>query len=201
MVYTCGTCWKGFPAGWHAREQHCDALGHDSPYFECNECDEYFDNENQKQYHMRNTCYPNEDTVECGVCDRTFPNNEKCADHEIEYHFYCCECERFFKDFMSIAQVSISLESIVDSSLTAAASEFFDTPWRTATASSATIRQRSQPAATTKYIIESSPTRSNKHVPGSPSPRSQGRHLQDRCPSVQPRGVPGDAAGLERRLG
>lgn len=128
MVYTCGTCWKEFPAGWNAREQHCDALGHDAPNFECDECDEYFDNDNQKQYHMRNYCYSDdEDDVECGVCDFLFDDEEACADHEIENHFYCSECERFFKNYLNIKQVRDSLGSKAGSSLTVAASEFFNT--------------------------------------------------------------------------
>lgn len=143
MVYTCGTCWKEFPAGWNARDQHCDALGHDAPNFECDECDEYFDNDNQKQYHMRNYCYADDDDFECGVCDLRFSDEEKCEDHEIDVHFYCSDCERFFKDLMSIDQVRISLERGTGSSLTVAASGLFNTLRRGATASSATICKRS----------------------------------------------------------
>lgn len=41
-MFTCGTCWREFPAGWHSRQPHMNATGHCQPDFECDSCESYF---------------------------------------------------------------------------------------------------------------------------------------------------------------
>lgn len=66
MVFTCGTCWREFYAGWRARDQHCEATGHSPPRNECYECDEYFDSNADKIDHE--AC----EHLHCSACDRDF---------------------------------------------------------------------------------------------------------------------------------
>ncbi|GKT88819.1 zinc finger protein [Colletotrichum tofieldiae] len=52
MTFTCGTCWREFPAGWQSREQHLDATGHQIPANECDSCDRFFCNRHAVEQHM-----------------------------------------------------------------------------------------------------------------------------------------------------
>ncbi|KAH7041524.1 uncharacterized protein B0I36DRAFT_392583 [Microdochium trichocladiopsis] len=68
--FECGTCLKEFPAGWHARENHCRST--DDYYWECTECNDAFDTEQQ------------------------------VVQHEADEHLYCRPCERYFQSDNSI---------------------------------------------------------------------------------------------------
>lgn len=71
--FMCGTCGKVFPAGWRARDQHCDALGHQPPAFECDTCPRYFRTEHARYQHMEACGHfvveASEETHECGRSD------------------------------------------------------------------------------------------------------------------------------------
>ncbi|TDZ36395.1 hypothetical protein C8035_v001721 [Colletotrichum spinosum] len=79
MVFTCGTCWREFPAGWKARDQHFNATGHDTPEYECAMCDEYFS------------------------------DDEDRVDHEVSDHLFCGECDRHFTNWNAVQQVVFCL--------------------------------------------------------------------------------------------
>ncbi|KAB5540315.1 hypothetical protein GE09DRAFT_1245347 [Coniochaeta sp. 2T2.1] len=99
--YTCGTCWKTFPAGWKARDNHCDATGHQIPRFECDRCERYFASESAREAHM---WAKNHFDLECNICDETWPNEEDVKEHEVEEHFYCADCDRTFMNLNNIQQ-------------------------------------------------------------------------------------------------
>ncbi|KAK5653746.1 hypothetical protein OQA88_7902 [Cercophora sp. LCS_1] len=92
-MFECGTCGKEFRAGWEAREQHCDATGHDRPRFECDTCDACFRNERALLNHMS---AKDHFTWRCGDCGEVFPDEDELEDHEIDEHLYCSECDRYF---------------------------------------------------------------------------------------------------------
>ncbi|KAK4124525.1 hypothetical protein N657DRAFT_644765 [Parathielavia appendiculata] len=73
-MFECGDCGRAFPAGWRARDQHCEATGHSRPEYECDICDAYFDSEYSRRQHM------------------------------IQDHLYCCDCDRYFQNFNNIKQ-------------------------------------------------------------------------------------------------
>jgi len=50
--YECGTCEKEFPAGRHARDEHCRAKRHSPPKFECDTCCRWFGDEKARHQHM-----------------------------------------------------------------------------------------------------------------------------------------------------
>src|SRR5690242_19099689 len=51
-MYECGDCYKAFPAGWRARDQHCNMTGHCRPAFECDTCHADFGSEQDGGQHM-----------------------------------------------------------------------------------------------------------------------------------------------------
>ncbi|KAI0114604.1 hypothetical protein F4776DRAFT_666750 [Hypoxylon sp. NC0597] len=95
---TCGTCWRIF-ANVRAREQHMIALDHDVPEHECDSCLKYFASRNAVINHMnaKNHWY-----YECAICDETWPTEELKTEHEIDYHYFCSECDRQFHDHNAI---------------------------------------------------------------------------------------------------
>jgi len=101
-MYECGTCWKGFPAGWHAREQHCRATGHCRPDFECEECGDGFDDEDGHWGHM---VQYNHFEFECSQCGETWPTEQQRQEHERDEHLYCDECDRFFNNRNNLKMV------------------------------------------------------------------------------------------------
>ncbi|KFA80211.1 hypothetical protein S40288_09890 [Stachybotrys chartarum IBT 40288] len=83
MTFTCGTCWREFPAGWNSREQHLKAKGHQAPPFECNCCDRYFGGQHAVEQHMNALGHwVDEDYYECDDCSETFPDEQELHDHE-----------------------------------------------------------------------------------------------------------------------
>ncbi|CAM1511829.1 Fc.00g093420.m01.CDS01 [Cosmosporella sp. VM-42] len=78
MVFRCGTCWRSFYAGWRARDQHCEVVGHARPEFECDTCDEYFDDEHDRREHMDDEAHWDQDAVECMYCDLMFLERGAC---------------------------------------------------------------------------------------------------------------------------
>ncbi|KAK9421795.1 hypothetical protein SUNI508_05396 [Seiridium unicorne] len=91
--FTCGSCWKAFPAGWQARENHLSATGHHAPTYECDACPRYFASEAARHQHM-NTL--NHFEWECAICNETWPTREQRTEHEQEDHDYCRACKRTF---------------------------------------------------------------------------------------------------------
>ncbi|POR35454.1 Uncharacterized protein TPAR_04355 [Tolypocladium paradoxum] len=99
--FECGTCGKTFPAGWQARENHCNATGHSEPDYECDSCPRWFNSEEAREQHMDATghwCF------ECACCDDTWSTEEELIDHEHEDHLYCSDCDRFFQHFNGLQQ-------------------------------------------------------------------------------------------------
>ncbi|KAL2128841.1 hypothetical protein VTI74DRAFT_8573 [Chaetomium olivicolor] len=109
-MFECGTCGKSFPAGCRARDQHCEATGHDIPDFECDTCDAYFGSEHARQQHMRakGHFYEKEEEEtpgwECRRCNNVFWTEQECRDHMVENHLYCADCDRHFMSYNNIKQ-------------------------------------------------------------------------------------------------
>ncbi|TPX15277.1 uncharacterized protein E0L32_004554 [Thyridium curvatum] len=93
--FECGTCGKGFPNGWRARENHCWSVGHCLPNFECDTCHRGFNTQNACIQHMGAM---NHFAHECSVCGETWPTEEECIDHEADEHYYCASCDRWFQN-------------------------------------------------------------------------------------------------------
>ncbi|ROW13248.1 hypothetical protein VPNG_04825 [Cytospora leucostoma] len=91
--YECGSCDREFPAGLHARENHCRSTGHARPRFECDSCCRWFNSEKARWQHMSDT---NHFAYECSQCNETYPTTEEVTEHEIDDHYYCADCDRFF---------------------------------------------------------------------------------------------------------
>jgi hypothetical protein len=119
-MFECGDCGKVFPAGWRARDQHCEATGHSRPEYECDTCDAYFGSEYARRQHMtaKGHFYDNSSSDsyrasswDCPQCDDCFDTEEECDEHMVEDHLYCCECDRFFMNYNNIKQVRIFTRS------------------------------------------------------------------------------------------
>ncbi|KAH7134205.1 hypothetical protein EDB81DRAFT_93278 [Dactylonectria macrodidyma] len=108
MSPTCGTCWRefnaGYDGGFKARNSHCQALGHSFPDFECDTCDEYFDDEDDRREHMDFYGHWPDDAPECHMCYDRFSNKTERKDHEHREHLYCAECDREFNNWNNIQQ-------------------------------------------------------------------------------------------------
>lgn len=72
--FECGTCWKEFPAGWRARENHCQSTNHRRPAFECDTCQRNFGSETAFFQHMRAVDYF---AHQCTICDETWPTESQ----------------------------------------------------------------------------------------------------------------------------
>ncbi len=114
-MYGCGTCGKLFPAGYEARENHCWAKRHAPPRFECDDCGEGFGNQQALDQHiLAGDCSSDgesdgsssDDDYVCLICDAEFSNEEDCEDHEVDFHFYCRDCDRDFSTWNGIQNVS-----------------------------------------------------------------------------------------------
>ncbi|VTO83126.1 unnamed protein product [Fusarium graminearum] len=109
-MFTCGTCWRQFPAGWQSRQQHMNATGHEAPEFECKTCDRYFSSQKAVQQHMNHLDHWDESSESeyivygCDHCDDEFDDEDELHDHEARDHFYCVVCSRTFQDLHSITQ-------------------------------------------------------------------------------------------------
>ncbi|KAK0610195.1 hypothetical protein B0T17DRAFT_128730 [Bombardia bombarda] len=102
-MYKCGTCDRGFPAGWKSLLQHCIALDHGTPVFDCpaGYCYERFDNPFDLEEHQDD--YDHHE-FECSVCPKTFPTTDIQKAHEVEDHLFCADCERYFYSLNNIKQ-------------------------------------------------------------------------------------------------
>lgn len=103
LGFECGTCGKGFPAGYRARENHCNLTGHRRPGFECDRCHRYFHSAGARWQHMKER---NHFAYECHFCDETWPGEEGLKVHEVEDHHYCADCNRTFQSYNNIQMVS-----------------------------------------------------------------------------------------------
>ncbi|KAK3896692.1 hypothetical protein C8A05DRAFT_39760 [Staphylotrichum tortipilum] len=93
-TYECGTCFKVFPAGWSALNNHIRATGHrHAAAFECDRCTRRFGSERARFQHMEAT---NHFEWECSLCNETWPTEDRMIQHEHEDHDYCGECQRTF---------------------------------------------------------------------------------------------------------
>ncbi|KAJ0160502.1 MDS1 and EVI1 complex locus protein EVI1 [Colletotrichum tanaceti] len=110
MTFTCGSCWREFPAGWHSRQQHLDATGHDVPDNECDSCDRYFGSRQAVEQHMNALCHWTQDSssegaeYQCDDCSDCFSEEEDLHDHEVRDHYYCDPCDRYFQNHNNIRQ-------------------------------------------------------------------------------------------------
>lgn len=129
LEFECGTCGKDFPDGLLARDNHCLSTGHFPPELECDRCSRWFLSENARWQHMENMnhfewecfqcgeTYPYEDDLQehvssklcsrlqCEDCNRTFNSLQALENHDVDKHFWCKECDRFFQDQSAIDQV------------------------------------------------------------------------------------------------
>ena len=114
-MFECGTCYRGFPAGSRARDQHCQATGHNWPDYECDTCDRYFGSEQARAQHMNALGHWNQDSsssssdddepeYECHRCYDSFYTEAARKEHEIEVHHWCEDCEREFMNLNCIKQ-------------------------------------------------------------------------------------------------
>ncbi|KAF4974952.1 hypothetical protein FZEAL_8215 [Fusarium zealandicum] len=103
MVFECGTCDRQFLAGWRARDQHCQATGHTPPRFECDVCDEYFCDDEDRVNHMYYNDHWAEDALECAVCPLKY-RGSALREHEAQAHLFCSECDRYFQNHNNIQQ-------------------------------------------------------------------------------------------------
>ncbi|KAF4446724.1 hypothetical protein F53441_9657 [Fusarium austroafricanum] len=116
---TCGTCWRQFPAGWHSRQQHMNATGHEPPDFECDTCGKYFGSQMAVEQHMNDLGHWAESSesegsvYECDHCDDAFDEENDMRDHEAEQHFYCVACKCPFQDWNSINQVRTNFRPVL----------------------------------------------------------------------------------------
>ncbi|KAK0669899.1 hypothetical protein QBC41DRAFT_99369 [Cercophora samala] len=101
-MYECGDCYRRFPSGWRARDQHCNATGHSIPDFECFTCYEYFDDNWERSQHMHDWYHLPDEYYECAICIEVFRSNAEVTKHEVHNHFYCRDCERTFNNFNNI---------------------------------------------------------------------------------------------------
>ncbi|KAK6209831.1 zinc finger protein [Colletotrichum tabaci] len=110
MTYTCGTCWREFPAGWHSREQHLDATGHWVPDSECDTCDRFFGSRQAVEQHMdalshwADDCSSEGAEHECDDCSDCFSDEEDLRDHEVQEHYFCQPCDRYFQNYNNVRQ-------------------------------------------------------------------------------------------------
>ncbi|KAL0932190.1 zinc finger protein [Colletotrichum truncatum] len=109
MTFTCGTCWRQFPAGWHSREQHLNATGHGIPLYECDTCDRYFNSQHSVDQHMNALDHWAQPATphtywECDRCSDCFCDEEELQEHELEDHCYCKPCGRFFQNRNNLQQ-------------------------------------------------------------------------------------------------
>lgn len=100
--YECGTCGKAFPSGSRARDNHCNATGHEPPQFECPTCSRWFYSPNARRQHANDA---NHWPIECSVCDETFATQEACEEHEQDWHLYCGPCGRYFQSANNLKMV------------------------------------------------------------------------------------------------
>ncbi|KAK1961225.1 hypothetical protein LY78DRAFT_741036 [Colletotrichum sublineola] len=111
MTFTCGTCWREFPAGWHSREQHLNATGHQAPFHECDTCDRFFGSSQAVEQHMNALDHWASDAsdgdaeqFECDDCSDCFSDEDDLREHEVEDHYYCDPCDRYFQSYSNIRQ-------------------------------------------------------------------------------------------------
>ncbi|KAK1990327.1 hypothetical protein LX36DRAFT_648018 [Colletotrichum falcatum] len=108
MTFTYGTCWQQFPAGWQSREQHINATGHEMPLYECDTCDRFFGSSQAVEQHMNalghwasDVSY-NAPLFMCDDCAVCFTDEEDLREHEVQEHYYCEPCDRYFQNHNNI---------------------------------------------------------------------------------------------------
>lgn len=99
--FTCGTCQKGFPSGWRARDAHCAAVHHAPPEFECDICPRYFASSRASFQHMARK---NHFAYLCEACGLTWPTGPELHEHEeVEHgHWPCEECGHAFGSLLAV---------------------------------------------------------------------------------------------------
>lgn len=113
-MFTCGTCWKTFPSGWQARNQHCRDTGHAEPAYECYTCDSYFGSKRAMEQHMDakdhwgQSSSVEEVWIECDYCDDQFATDAQLAQHEADAHNRCKSCNRRFLNHNNLKMVRFS---------------------------------------------------------------------------------------------
>ncbi len=92
--YTCFTCGKQFPAGWEARDSHCRAKGHQSPWYECETCPRWFNSEHACAQHMEalGHFYDDEDEDEDEDDDED-ENEDQAEDEDEDYEYDENDCD------------------------------------------------------------------------------------------------------------
>ncbi|KXJ88722.1 hypothetical protein Micbo1qcDRAFT_206883 [Microdochium bolleyi] len=107
--FECGTCGKEFPAGFNAREQHCDATGHARPDFECDTCHRWFNSRHACEQHMSALRHWDGDSHgwDCADCPQVFDNQDDMIQHEVNEHRYCDPCDRYFQRYSGLRDVNL----------------------------------------------------------------------------------------------
>lgn len=104
--HECGTCGKEFPAGWAARDRHCQATGHRLPRHECSTCSRWFDTDESRVQHMGAV---NHFAHKCALCPSTYPTEARKERHERHTHLYCADCARTFQSANNLEMVGSPL--------------------------------------------------------------------------------------------
>ncbi|KAK1977069.1 zinc finger protein [Colletotrichum cereale] len=110
MTFTCGTCWREFPAGWQSREQHFYETGHQAPLNECDTCDRFFGSSQAVEQHMNalghwaSEVSHNYPEFGCNDCSACFSDEDDLRHHEVHCHYYCDPCNRYFQNLNNIHQ-------------------------------------------------------------------------------------------------
>lgn len=182
MVFFCGTCWRCFPTGWKARDQHCDATGHEPPEFECDTCDRWFGDEIRRQDHMTRHRHWDPDAVECRCCTQMCADESDRSRHELRTHLYCYDCDRWFQNYNNVKQVTYLGIPPLASLLTYVASEFMETPFfrRCMPLLRPIVWHRywAGPSSRTWCLSESA-TQSREAIPSGPSIRPSRNNFQE----------------------
>ncbi|KAI1456268.1 hypothetical protein F4805DRAFT_433006 [Annulohypoxylon moriforme] len=97
---TCGTCGSEFSSQ-KSRRQHMYALNHDMPKHECDTCFCFFGSRGAVVNHMNAKNHWRYD-CDLGGCASYFPTEEALRDHEVEDHYYCDPCNRYFTCYNNI---------------------------------------------------------------------------------------------------
>ncbi|KAK3388597.1 hypothetical protein B0T20DRAFT_98610 [Sordaria brevicollis] len=103
MVYLCYTCDQSFYDDEDLREHLSDYSWHEAQHdyarYGCNTCLATFNSDAARWQHMNAKGHAG---YECGVCDNRYRTQKACTDHEVEYHNYCADCDKFFQNVNNI---------------------------------------------------------------------------------------------------
>lgn len=104
-VFRCADCTLGFYDE-DDRDNHCEWEDHypGTDGYGCYVCSSAFSKESKLLEHAR---IKGHSRYECDDCGRLSVSEEARTKHEVEAHFFCRECDRYFQSINNIKQVCI----------------------------------------------------------------------------------------------